>query len=338
VPVERQVGMGWLTYVGFLAVTLVVAIGVRWVDPAVVDQLSRRTGLSGARGWVLLLVAASWTFLPLLAGAGTGDGGAWMFGSAVAGVGFYLGTVAVTSVDEYRLLHHTPHVSPGQVTTGTGGEAVATSGTPAVEDGTEDEARTPFTGLTAVHTDWILQRRDRVGTRTVWRNVGGGVRSVPFTLGDGAVAVTAGGNRVFSSAERITTFEPDEALPDAVAEFLRAHPDLPDPEGRESKLRAVETYVPADEPMTVVGVPRQGEFPGQRLIDRAPPDEILGTDGTHATDGGSGEVVLIRGDADEAERTLHKRVYWLGAAAAAMILGGQALAFWLSEASSTALL
>jgi len=330
--------MGWVTYLGFLAVALVVAVGVRWFDPAVVDQLSRKTGLSGAKGWTLLLVAASWTFLPLLAGAETGDGEMWMFGSAVAGVGFYLGTVAVTSVDEYRLLHRTPHVSPGQVTTGTGDEAVVTSGTPAVEDGKEGEARTPFTGLPSVHTDWILQRRDRVGARTVWRNVGGGVRSVPFTLDDGAVAVRAGGNRVFSNAERITTFEPDEPLPDAAAEFLRAHPDLPDPQRRESRLRAIETYVPADEPVTVVGVPRQGEFPGQRLIDRAPPDELLGTDGAHATDGGSGEVVLIRGDADEAERTLHKRVYWLGAASVVMILGGQALAFWLSGASSTAFL
>ena len=325
--------MDWVTYLGFLAVTLVVAVGVRVFDPAVVDQLSRKTGLSGARGWTLLLVAASWTFLPLLAGAGTDDGELWMFGSAVAGVGFYLGTVAVTSIDEYRLLDHTPHVSPGQVTTGTGDGAVATSGTPAVEDGTEDEARTPFTELRAVHTDWILQRRDRIGARRVWHNVAGGVRSVPFTLGDGAVAVTSGDHRVFSNAERITTFDPDEALPDAAAEFLRAHPDLPDPEQRESRLRAVETYVPADEPVTVVGVPRQGEFPGQRLIDRAPPDEILGTDGAHATDGGSGEAVLIRGDADEAERTLHKRVYWLGGASVVMILGGQTLAFWLSGAS-----
>jgi hypothetical protein len=143
---------------------------------------------------------------------------------------------------------------------------------------------------------------------------------------------------VFSDAERTPTFEPDEPLPDPVAEFLRDHPDLPDPGSREARLRAIETYVPADEPVTVVGVPRQGELPGRRLIDRAPPDEFLGADGARATDGGSGQVVLIRGDASEAERTLHRRVYWIGIAAATTTLGGQALAFRLSAASLSALL
>ena len=35
--------MGWVTYLGFLAVTLVVAVGVRWFDPAVVEQLDTTT-------------------------------------------------------------------------------------------------------------------------------------------------------------------------------------------------------------------------------------------------------------------------------------------------------
>lgn len=321
--------MGWLAYVGFLAVTVVGGVGVRWFDPAVVEQLSRRTGLSGATGWAVLLVAAAWTFLPLLAGATTGDDDLWVVGSAVAGVGFYLGTIAVTSVDEYRLFERTRHVPPERVTVGDGREVVATAGIPAVDEG---EARTPFTGLPSVHTDWILQRRDRLGIRTVWRTVGGGVRGAPFTLGDDVV-VTAGDNRVFSNAERITTFEPDEPLPDAVAEFVRDHPDLPDPDERESRLRAIETYVPADEPVTVLGIPQQGEFPGRTLINRAPPDVLPGTDGAHATDGGGAEVVLVRGDAEAAERMLHRRVYWLGVASVAMILGGQALALWLSGAS-----
>jgi len=331
--------MGWLTYLGFIAVGLACAAFGRWYQPSVAAQLARKTGLSGAKGWTVLTVASAWVFLPLLAGATTSDGSdLWMFGSAIAGVGFYFGVIAVTSVDEYRLLDRTRHVAPDRLTVGSGEGAVATSGVPMVEAEREGEARTPFTGVPAVHTDWIVQRRDRVGARRVWKGVAGDVRSVPFTLGDGAVSVTSGGHRVFSNAERISTFEPDEPLPDAAAEFMRDRPDLPAPAGRKSKLRAIETYVPADEPVTVVGVPRQGESPGQRLIDRAPPDEILGTDGAHASDGGSGEVVLIRGDADEAERTLHKRVYWLGVAAAAMVLGGQALAFRLSGASLATLL
>ncbi|PSQ10356.1 hypothetical protein BRC93_09805 [Halobacteriales archaeon QS_5_70_15] len=331
--------MGWVTYLGFLAVALACAAFARWYQPSVADQLARKTGVSGAKGWTVLTVASAWVFLPLLAGTTTTDGSdLWMFGAAIAGVGFYFGVMAVTSVDEYRLLDRARHVAPDRLTVGSGEEAVATSGTPSVETGSEGEARTPFTGLPAVHTDWILQRRERVGTRTVRKNIAGDVREVEFTLGDGAVAVDAGGHRGFSNAERISTFEPDEPLPDAAAEFLRARPDLPDPDERDSKLRAIGTYVPADEPVTVVGIPDQGEFPGQRLIDRAPPDELLGTDGAHATDGGRAQAVLIRGDADAAERTLRKRVYWLGIAAAVMILGGQALAFRLSEASLTAFL
>ena len=328
--------MGWVTYLGFLAAALACAAFARWYQPSVADQLARKTGLNGAKGWTALTVASAWTFLPLLAGATTDDE-LWMFGSAIAGVGFYFGVIAVTSVDEYRLLDRTRHVAPDRLTVGSGEEAVATSGTPSIEAGSEEEARTPFSGVPAVHTDWIVQRRERVGARKVWKAVVGGVRSVPFTLGEGAVAVTAGGHRVFSNAERISTFESDEPFPEAAAEVMRDRPDLPDPGEREATLRAIETYVPADEPVTVVGVPEQGEFPGQRLIDRAPPDDLLGTDGAHATDGGSAEAVLIRGDADAAERTLRKRVYWLGIASVVMILGGQALAFRLSGASLAAL-
>jgi hypothetical protein len=329
--------MGLGPYLGFLGITLLVAIGVRWFDPSVVDQLSRKTGLGGATGWALLLVAAAWMFLPLLAGATAGDDELWVVGSAIAGLGFYLVTISVTSVGEYRLLGRTKHLAPDQVTTGTD-ETVATSGIPSVEEA--NEARTPFTALPSDHTDWIVQRRERIGLRTVWKNVAGGVQSVPFTLGDGAVRVTPGDGRVFSNAERITTFEPDGPLPDAVAAFVRSHPDLPAPGDRESKLQAVETYVPDDEPVTVVGIPRLGEFPGQCLIDRAPPDDLLGLGirGMHSTDGGETDVVLVRGDADAAKRILRKRVYWLGIASVVMILGRQALAFWLSGASLAAFL
>lgn len=327
--------MGSVLYLGFLGITLLAAVGVRWFDPSIVDQLSRRTGLSGATGWVLLLVAAAWMFLPFLAGATTGNDELWMVGSAVAGVGFFLGTISVTSVGEYRLLSRTRHVPPEQVTTGSD-EVVATSGIPSVEN--IEAARTPFTDLPAVHTDWIVQRRTRIGLREVWKNVAGGVRSVEFTLGDGAVLVTPGDGRVFSSTRQITTFESDGPLPDAVEAFLQDHPNLPDPEDRESRLRAIETYVPADEPVTAVGVPRLGEFPGQCLVDRAPPDDLLGIRGDLSTHGDGTDVVLVRGNADTAERMLRKRVYWLGVASVVMILGEQALTFWLSGASLGAFL
>jgi len=211
--------MGWLTYLGFIAVGLACAAFGRWYQPSVAAQLARKTGLSGAKGWTVLTVASAWVLLPLLAGATTSDGSdLWMFGSAIAGVGFYFGVIAVTSVDEYRLLDRTRHVAPDRLTVGSGEEAVATSGVPLVEAEREGEARTPFTGVPAVHTDWIVQRRGRGGARRVWKGVAGDVRSVPFTLGDGAVSVTSGGHRVFSNAERISTFEPDEPLPDAAVD------------------------------------------------------------------------------------------------------------------------
>ena len=41
----------------------------------------------------------------------------------------------------------------------------------------------------------------------------------------------------------------------------------------------------------------------------------------------------MRGDADGTERQLYRRVYWLGAAGLAMVLGGQIPGFVLSGAT-----
>lgn len=322
--------MNVLGYAAFVGVVLVIVVVARWYDPALAAQLSRKTGLDGAKGWSAVVLATAWMFLPVLAGANAGEDDLWVVGAAVAGVGFYVGTIAVTSIDEYRLLRAVEHVSPTGLRPGSG--PVATSGVPAPGDGTA--ARTPFTGTPSVHTDWMVQRRTQLGTRETWQNVAGGVTNVEFTLGDDTVAVTSGGTRVFSNAETYTTVEPDEPLPDGVAAFLRDRPDLPNPEDREKPYRFIETRVPADEPVTVVGTPRLGDSPGQYVVDEAPPDELLGTHG--AADGGDPEVILVCGDADEAQSRLHKRVYWLGTVAVAMILGGQALSFALSAASVTA--
>jgi len=92
--------MGWVAYLGFLAMTLVVAIGVKRYQPSVADQLARKTGLSGRKGWTVVVLAGAWVFLPVLAGATTEGDDLWAVGSAIAGVGFYLGTIAVASVDD----------------------------------------------------------------------------------------------------------------------------------------------------------------------------------------------------------------------------------------------
>lgn len=322
--------MGVIGYVGFLAVSVAVAVGVRWLDPAIVAQLSRRTGLTGGRGWVILLVALAWVFLPVLAGAPIGDGSLWVVGAAVAGVGWYLATIALTSLDEYRILSRATTVPPADLSAHTGDGVVATSGVPAVAD----SAVTPISGEPAVHTDWIAQVRTRVGFRKVWSNVATGVESVPFTLGDGAVAVDAGRHRVFSSAERHTAVGADDPLPDAAAEFVQSDPDLPDPSDRNSAMRFIEEFVPSPDPVTVVGEPVQGDRPGQVRIADAPPDRLFGTHTDHSTsEGDDTEPILVRGTVDEARWFLKKRLFVVGGLGLAMILGGQALAFWLSPAT-----
>lgn len=319
--------MGLLTYLGFVALAVVVAVAVHRFQPASVARLARRTGIGGRVGWAAFSVAVLWVFLPVLAGAETGGEEAWVLGAAVAGVGCYLVVVAGGSLDEYRLLAGVEHRDPQRVTPG---EPVATAGVPTADDG----ARTPLTDEPGVHTDWLVQRRRWTGLRRTWTALASGVQSTPFTLGDGTVRVEAGEHRVVSNAERMPAVDPDDPLPDAAASFLREHPDLPDPDDREHRLRFLETYVPADEPVTVVGTPRQGEAPGTLVVDEAPPDDVLGTHGG----GDTGEAVLVRGDADDAETTLRKRVYWLGPAGLAMALGGQALSFVLSSASPALLL
>ena len=314
--------MGLFEFLGLVALSVVVAVGIRRYQPSVVDQLARQTGVGGRAGWAVFAVAVLWAFLPTLVGAELGDGQAWVFGAAIAGVGWYLLVIAAGSLGEYRLLSSVEHVGPRRAVAG---ETVAIAGEPSAGGA----ARTPFTGVPAVHTDWLVQRRGRTGFRRTWTALESGVESTGFALGDGAVRVTPGDHRVFSDAERRPVFDPGEALPDRAATFLDRHDALPDPDDREQPLRFLETFVPAEEPVTVVGTPRQGGEPGTLVVDEAPPDELPGT----GDDAATGEAVLVRGDADAAETMLRRRVFWLGPAGLAMVLGGQALSFVLSAAS-----
>ena len=324
--------MGVVAYVGFVLVSVLVAAGVKRFDPAIVAQLSRRTGLTGSYGWVILLVALAWVFLPVLAGAPVGDGSPWVIGAAVGSGGFYLATIALTSLDEYRILSRATAVPPADLSAHTGDGVVATSGVPAVND--PDAAVTPFSGEPAVHTDWVAQKRTQVGLREVWSNAATGVESVPFTLGDGSVVVDSGRHRVFSNAERYTTVGEDEPFPDAVAEFMQSASDLPDPAARDSKTRFIEEFVPSSEPVTVVGEPVQSEQPGQVRIESAPPDWLFGTHTDHSeSDRDDTEPIFVRGTVDEARQLLKKRLFFAGGSGLAMIASGQMVAFWLSPAS-----
>lgn len=327
--------MDVLLYAGFVGTCLGVAVVVKRMDPAGVAHLSRMTGLSRAKGWAIFLVTLLWTFLPVLFGAGVGDDELWIVGAAVAGIGFFTATIALGSLDEYRLLRRAPHEDPKNVSSGGPGSLVATSGVPEpVSEESTEQFTTPFTGRPAVHTNWVVQRRDRLGFREVWRNTAGGVRSAEFALGDGAVRVTPGRHRVFSSTERSLTVDTEEDdVPEPAATFLREHPELPDPDESDEELKLVERFVPADDDVTVVGYVEQTREPGVVRIDGAPADRLLGTHADHSSSSDAPETVLIRGDIDHATDTMNKRVNWLGPASVAMILGGQFVSFWFSGAS-----
>jgi len=106
----------------------------------------------------------------------------------------------------------------------------------------------------------------------------------------------------FTDAELHRTVDPDEDLPGRTDEaFLRKHEALPDPDDREKSFTFVEQFVPADEHVTVVGTPRQGDEPGQVVVDEAPPDDLLGTHADYTDgDGSDADAVLIRGRYGEA--------------------------------------
>ncbi|WP_416839300.1 hypothetical protein [Haloferax sp. DFSO52] len=330
--------MNVLGYVGFVSFFLLLGAFVKWFDPAAVSQLSRRLGLSGLKAWAIAVVAFLWSFFPVLAGAEIGDE-IWIIGASVACVGFFTATIAAGSIDEYRLLQRVPYVAPENVGTSGSNTIVATSGVPQVpDDGEETEFTTPLSGKPAIHTDWIVQRREKLGLRDVWKNVAEGVKVAEFALGDGAVSVTPGRHRVFTTRYWSTTIDLDDDIDESVATFLREHAELPSPTSSDERLKITEQYIPADEPVTVIGHVEQTREPGVVRIEGGPIDKLLGT---HADPGeesnGAAEAILIRGDITDARSTMRKRVYWLGPLSLGMILGGQLLSFWLSSASLTAL-
>jgi hypothetical protein len=161
--------MSLVVYTGYVIFAVIVAYGVRWLDPAVLSHLSRKSGLMTRAAWGFAIVSFLWLFLPILFGGQVGDGGAWLFGAAVGGVGFYMVVFAVSSRDEYALLKQATSADPNNVTTGLDEGLVATADTPApvVGDG-HPEPVSPLTGTPAIHAEWIVQQRQNLGIRAVW--------------------------------------------------------------------------------------------------------------------------------------------------------------------------
>jgi len=73
-------------------------------------------------------IAVLWAFLPVLAGARTGEGERRIVGAAGAGIGWYLATVAAGAAGSYRLLRRAERVPPERVRPGA--DVVATAGVP----------------------------------------------------------------------------------------------------------------------------------------------------------------------------------------------------------------
>jgi hypothetical protein len=131
-----------LAYLGYVGFALLLAVGVKRLDPATVAQLSRKTELSGAGGWAAFLLAVLWAFLPILFGASMDDE-LWAVGAAVSVAGVFLGVIALAAFDEYRLLHRAETVRPEQVAVGSGDRLVATAGVPSVGDDVVARRRPP---------------------------------------------------------------------------------------------------------------------------------------------------------------------------------------------------
>lgn len=328
--------MGVADYIGMVTLILVVGVIAKRVDPAGIAQVAREVDVSRRTGWVLTVITVLWVCLPLLT-TSIGGGEFWTLGSAIAGVGAYLTAVAVTSRGEHKLLQTATHYAPDQIPTGTT-TPIATSATPTptIGDGETAPTTSPVSNHPAVYADWIVQKRTQLGVRYRWRNIAEGVETTEFTLGNGDVTVPPGEHRVFSNVDNIIPISEDaENVPDAVAGFFADHPDLPAIDDASAPLRVIESIVPADQPVTVIGTPVQGDEHGTTKITAPTAADDLTARSTAGTDGpasetGMDEIALINGAFDDAKRLMKKRVYWLGPLGVAMVFGGQALALWLA--------
>lgn len=365
---SRRLAMSVVEAAGLAAVIVFVALLVRYLVPTALQAIARRTGITPAVGWVAFLMATALLVLPVALGAPIGDsrglesGEGWIIGASLAGLGVFLVTVSVTSLDEYRALRA---ATPLDATAGgppavrsAMGDLVALSSTPEIPP--DADPASPLHGTPAVHADWLVQRREQFFTRRTWRVRAGGVHGVPFTLSaDRPVAVAGAPYRALSVASTTSRFAPDEALPSAARTVVEAEADLPAPDEREEPVKLVEDLVPADEPVTVVGHLTRG--PDGPTIARGPTDPLLGThrapgveddavadgdataDDEAAADGGAADEaaadgatappVCLAGDLATARTALHRRVVWLFVIGLGLVVGGEALAFVLSPAA-----
>lgn len=313
-----------LQYLGTVCFFLLFVGVVTLYDGRVARYVTRQTSLPGPAAALLTGLVVAWALVPILAGA-PWAGTTWYLGVGFTALGGFLLALAFGSVGEYRLLERVPHRGPAELSAADVGSVVAVSGVPAPLDGagTGTDETTPFAGTPTAHTDWLVQERGRAGLKALWRILATGTQHVAFALGDGAVEVAAGDRHVVTPAGNRVGLAPGDDVPEPAATTLREHPDLPSPDDLARPLRAVEVYVPAEDPVTVVGPVERAE------------DGRLRVGGAGDADGSA--ALLVSGDRETARSALRKRVRTVGVIGLTMLLGGQALSFWLSGATLAAL-
>lgn len=328
--------MGLWSAIGVSALVVALTVAVGRMDPEGVGRVTSEIDLPAPFGRVAYGLWVVGLAVPFAFGASIEDTASGV-GLALYSVGAFFLLVAVSTRDEYALFRSATKTTPDAVrpSAGPDGSPVALSGTPVP---VEAPPTGPASGEAAVSVEWTVQERGRLAHRPVWQTIAAGAAAAPFTFETDAVdlRIDPRPERCFETETTVASAAPDEPLPPRFEALLDRRADLPDPNARDERLHVIEERIPTDRPVTVVGTPRRAAD-GTVVIDAGPPagSASRAAPGAAAsTDGGRAPgPVIVPGTVDRAERRLSRRVRWLGTASAALVIGGQALAFAWSSAS-----
>lgn len=308
--------MGLWTAVGVGTGLLALGLGVRVFSSGALARFARKSGIDGRLGVPTYVGAVVMVVAPLALGAESQPGGGfqpgeyWLFAALLSAVGVYLLGVAASAYEDANLAREATPIE--EFAGSVDGELVACEGVPSF-DGLAPES--PVAGRPAVYVDWLVQTRERRFVRPTWRSKDSGIESTPFTLsGDRSVRVEPGARaRPTDSVE--ASFPSGRAVPDALQPLFDANAMLEDLPRGDAPVRLLESIVPADEPVTVVG--HASEEDGSIHV-RATEDS---------------DPLLLGGDRESARRSLRRRVVWVGVAGFVAVPLGQALAVATSAAA-----
>jgi hypothetical protein len=257
----------------------------------VLEEMHEETGYGKDRLLLLLAVAWVWWLLPyLVAGSITAATPLSMIGSALAFLGLLLGIGSLTSDDTGDPSGGAVRVSPEYLSEEHVGDLVITGGEPTVVEG-EDAVTVPISEIAevpgptpgddrAVDYEWRIHNLDGGSTPEDSEVMAGGSDSVPFRLRDEA---DVGG---LSTLAGSVTVDPEEFAVDHDWEYrveVERNGEPPDhveavfddalsqPTTELGVEMALEVrWHSTDQPLTVVGVPRESE---DGLVVAAPEED-----------------------------------------------------------------